>query len=210
MKLTSWNEMDMAIYCPDVFLRVIKAAQHGLVKQICLKKVLIINLERNHFFTMNMLSCGVLLWELETGSWWTLPSFFLMFFWLPSCWAQTTIVGESLGCSPVSHPPASIHLCLFCSSVLRTAFLLLLLVSATWLLGLMAVNSDVMTFHYLFAIFSCLQVRWVASCLWYTLVSTLPHPPKTCSTWANLQKTEISRAIFCFLFSRRKFFSSKL
>uniref|UniRef100_A0A803WDX6 Cadherin EGF LAG seven-pass G-type receptor 1 n=1 Tax=Ficedula albicollis TaxID=59894 RepID=A0A803WDX6_FICAL len=39
-------------------------------------------------------------------------------------------------------------------SVLRTAFLLLLLISATWLLGLMAVNSDVMTFHYLFAIFS--------------------------------------------------------
>ncbi|XP_029473103.1 cadherin EGF LAG seven-pass G-type receptor 1 isoform X2 [Rhinatrema bivittatum] len=42
-------------------------------------------------------------------------------------------------------------------SVLRTAFLLLVLISATWLLGLMAVNSDVMTFHYLFAIFSCLQ-----------------------------------------------------
>ncbi|MEE6481192.1 hypothetical protein FKM82_012777 [Ascaphus truei] len=42
-------------------------------------------------------------------------------------------------------------------AMLRTAFLLLLLISATWLLGLMAVNSDVMTFHYLFAIFSCLQ-----------------------------------------------------
>ncbi|XP_041110820.1 cadherin EGF LAG seven-pass G-type receptor 1 isoform X2 [Polyodon spathula] len=42
-------------------------------------------------------------------------------------------------------------------SSLRTAFLLLLLISATWLLGLMAVNSNVMTFHYLFAIFSCLQ-----------------------------------------------------
>ncbi|ETE72553.1 Cadherin EGF LAG seven-pass G-type receptor 1, partial [Ophiophagus hannah] len=42
-------------------------------------------------------------------------------------------------------------------SVLRTAFLLLLLVSATWLLGLMAVNSGIMSFHYLFAIFSCLQ-----------------------------------------------------
>ncbi|XP_036375616.1 cadherin EGF LAG seven-pass G-type receptor 1 [Megalops cyprinoides] len=42
-------------------------------------------------------------------------------------------------------------------SALRCAFLLLLLVSATWLLGLMAVNSDVTTFHYLFAIFSCLQ-----------------------------------------------------
>ncbi|KAF7668280.1 hypothetical protein LDENG_00021540 [Lucifuga dentata] len=40
---------------------------------------------------------------------------------------------------------------------LRMAFLLLLLISATWLLGLMAVNNDVITFHYLFAIFSCLQ-----------------------------------------------------
>ncbi|KAM4569520.1 cadherin EGF LAG seven-pass G-type receptor 1 isoform 2-T2 [Odontesthes bonariensis] len=40
---------------------------------------------------------------------------------------------------------------------LRMAFLLLLLISATWLLGLMAVNSDVMTFHYLFAVCSCLQ-----------------------------------------------------
>lgn len=45
------------------------------------------------------------------------------------------------------------------SPALRMAFLLLLLISATWLLGLMAVNSNVMTFHYLFAIFSCLQVR---------------------------------------------------
>ncbi|XP_031529421.2 cadherin EGF LAG seven-pass G-type receptor 1 [Vicugna pacos] len=42
-------------------------------------------------------------------------------------------------------------------SLLRTAFLLLLLIGATWLLGLLAVNSDVLTFHYLFAIFSCLQ-----------------------------------------------------
>lgn len=25
--------MDIAIYCPDVFLRVIKAEEHGLVKQ---------------------------------------------------------------------------------------------------------------------------------------------------------------------------------
>ncbi|XP_072233193.1 cadherin EGF LAG seven-pass G-type receptor 1 isoform X2 [Leuresthes tenuis] len=40
---------------------------------------------------------------------------------------------------------------------LRVAFLLLLFISATWVLGLMAVNSDVMTFHYLFAICSCLQ-----------------------------------------------------
>ncbi|XP_071387636.1 cadherin EGF LAG seven-pass G-type receptor 1-like, partial [Centroberyx affinis] len=42
-------------------------------------------------------------------------------------------------------------------SALRLAFLLLLLLSATWLLGLMAVNSDIISFHYLFAVFSCLQ-----------------------------------------------------
>lgn len=51
--------------------------------------------------------------------------------------------------------PVSSH---FFSPALRIAFLLLLLISATWLLGLMAVNSNVMIFHYLFAIFSCLQV----------------------------------------------------
>lgn len=44
------------------------------------------------------------------------------------------------------------------SSLLRTAFLLLLLISATWLLGLLAVNHDALSFHYLFAIFSGLQV----------------------------------------------------
>eukprot|EP00066_Takifugu_rubripes_P026394 XP_011615660.1 PREDICTED: cadherin EGF LAG seven-pass G-type receptor 1 [Takifugu rubripes] len=42
-------------------------------------------------------------------------------------------------------------------SALRMAFFLLLLISATWLLGLMAVNSNVMIFHYLFAVCSCLQ-----------------------------------------------------
>ncbi|XP_048865233.1 cadherin EGF LAG seven-pass G-type receptor 1-like isoform X2 [Brienomyrus brachyistius] len=42
-------------------------------------------------------------------------------------------------------------------SALRSAFLLLLLISATWLLGLMAVNSDIMVFHYLFAAFCCLE-----------------------------------------------------
>ncbi|KAM3859079.1 cadherin EGF LAG seven-pass G-type receptor 1 [Diretmus argenteus] len=47
---------------------------------------------------------------------------------------------------------------------LRMAFLLLLLICATWLLGLMAVNSDVMTFHYLFAIFSCLQGVFIFFC----------------------------------------------
>ncbi|XP_032895639.1 cadherin EGF LAG seven-pass G-type receptor 1 isoform X2 [Amblyraja radiata] len=49
-------------------------------------------------------------------------------------------------------------------SGLRTAFLLLLLISATWLLGLMAVNNDTMTFHYLFAIFSCLQGLFIFFC----------------------------------------------
>ncbi|XP_078727412.1 cadherin EGF LAG seven-pass G-type receptor 2-like isoform X2 [Lampetra fluviatilis] len=40
---------------------------------------------------------------------------------------------------------------------LRTAFLLLLLVSTTWLLGLLAVNNHLIIFHYLFAIFNSLQ-----------------------------------------------------
>ncbi|XP_058529592.1 cadherin EGF LAG seven-pass G-type receptor 1 isoform X1 [Ochotona princeps] len=46
-------------------------------------------------------------------------------------------------------------------ALLRTAFLLLLLVSATWLLGLLAVNSDLLLFHYLFAGCSSLQGLFV-------------------------------------------------
>uniref|UniRef100_A0A8D0H436 Cadherin EGF LAG seven-pass G-type receptor 2 n=1 Tax=Sphenodon punctatus TaxID=8508 RepID=A0A8D0H436_SPHPU len=42
-------------------------------------------------------------------------------------------------------------------SGLRTAFVTLLLVSATWLLALLSVNSDAILFHYLFAGFNCLQ-----------------------------------------------------
>uniref|UniRef100_A0A8C7SBF9 Cadherin EGF LAG seven-pass G-type receptor 1a n=1 Tax=Oncorhynchus mykiss TaxID=8022 RepID=A0A8C7SBF9_ONCMY len=78
------------------------------------------------------------------------------------CWLSVhdTLIWSFAG--PISvvvlviSPPTSLPLH---SPALRMAFLLLLLISATWLLGLMAVNSDVMTFHYLFAIFSCLQVR---------------------------------------------------
>uniref|UniRef100_A0A4W5NMG0 Cadherin EGF LAG seven-pass G-type receptor 1b n=1 Tax=Hucho hucho TaxID=62062 RepID=A0A4W5NMG0_9TELE len=47
---------------------------------------------------------------------------------------------------------------------LKNTFLLLLLLSATWLLGLMAVNSDILSLHYLFAIFSCLQVLGFLAC----------------------------------------------
>uniref|UniRef100_A0A8C8FMX4 Cadherin EGF LAG seven-pass G-type receptor 1a n=1 Tax=Oncorhynchus tshawytscha TaxID=74940 RepID=A0A8C8FMX4_ONCTS len=50
----------------------------------------------------------------------------------------------------------------YCS--LHVAFLHLLLLSATWLLGLMAVNSDILSLHYLFAIFSCLQVLGFLAC----------------------------------------------
>ncbi|XP_051890612.1 cadherin EGF LAG seven-pass G-type receptor 2-like isoform X2 [Pristis pectinata] len=42
-------------------------------------------------------------------------------------------------------------------SGLRTAFVVLLLVSCTWLLALLSVNSDTIIFHYLFAGFNCLQ-----------------------------------------------------
>uniref|UniRef100_A0A2K5EZN3 Cadherin EGF LAG seven-pass G-type receptor 1 n=1 Tax=Aotus nancymaae TaxID=37293 RepID=A0A2K5EZN3_AOTNA len=47
------------------------------------------------------------------------------------------------------------------ASLLRTAFLLLLLISATWLLGLLAVNRDALSLHYLFAVFSGLQGPFV-------------------------------------------------
>ncbi|KAM9230327.1 cadherin EGF LAG seven-pass G-type receptor 1 isoform 1-T1 [Dugong dugon] len=47
------------------------------------------------------------------------------------------------------------------TSLLRTVFLLLLLIGVTWLLGLLAVNRDSLAFHYLFAIFSCLQGLFV-------------------------------------------------
>ncbi|CAN9508289.1 unnamed protein product [Ophioblennius macclurei] len=47
---------------------------------------------------------------------------------------------------------------------LRMAFILLLLISATWLLGLLAVNRDELLFHYLFAVFSCLQGVFIFFC----------------------------------------------
>ncbi|XP_068045848.1 cadherin EGF LAG seven-pass G-type receptor 1 isoform X5 [Anomalospiza imberbis] len=88
--------------------------------------------------------------------------------------------------------------------VLRTAFLLLLLISATWLLGLMAVNSDVMTFHYLFAIFSCLQGLFifffhcvfnkeVRKHLKNTLTGKKPLPDDSTATRATL----LTRSLNC-------------
>ncbi|XP_009997755.1 PREDICTED: cadherin EGF LAG seven-pass G-type receptor 1 [Chaetura pelagica] len=89
-------------------------------------------------------------------------------------------------------------------SVLRTAFLLLLLISATWLLGLMAVNSDVMTFHYLFAIFSCLQGLFILffHCVFNkevrkhlknTLTGKKPLPDDSTTTRATL----LTRSLNC-------------
>uniref|UniRef100_A0A3P9H6T8 Cadherin EGF LAG seven-pass G-type receptor 1a n=1 Tax=Oryzias latipes TaxID=8090 RepID=A0A3P9H6T8_ORYLA len=66
--------------------------------------------------------------------------------------------------SPLSQTASAneTHFC--CRPALRMAFLLLLLISATWLLGLMAVNNNVMIFHYLFAVFSCLQGVFIFFC----------------------------------------------
>lgn len=44
------------------------------------------------------------------------------------------------------------------SSGLQTALVVLVLPSLAWLLALLAVNSDAILFHYLFAISNCLQV----------------------------------------------------
>lgn len=121
-------------------------------------------------------------------------------------WARGTCPCGEVGL--FSYITANACLFLLYSSVLRTAFLLLLLISATWLLGLMAVNSDVMTFHYLFAIFSCLQVSWMASCPWQTLVSTLLHP-KNHLNMSQLKENRDVKYDFCSLFSKRGFFSAK-
>ncbi|KAI4886088.1 hypothetical protein NFI96_021834, partial [Prochilodus magdalenae] len=90
---------------------------------------------------------------------------------------------------------------------LRMAFLLLLLISATWLLGLMAVNSDVMTFHYLFAVFSCLQpFKGIFIFLFHCLLNKevrknlktvftgkKPLPDESCTTRASL----LTRSLNC-------------
>ncbi|XP_036134132.1 cadherin EGF LAG seven-pass G-type receptor 1 [Molossus molossus] len=89
-------------------------------------------------------------------------------------------------------------------SLLRTAFLLLLLISATWLLGLLAVNSDGLTFHYLFAVFSCLQGlsvlllhcvlnREVRKHLKEVLAGKKPHPDDSATTRATL----LTRSLNC-------------
>ncbi|XP_066525030.1 cadherin EGF LAG seven-pass G-type receptor 1 [Hoplias malabaricus] len=87
---------------------------------------------------------------------------------------------------------------------LRMAFVLLLLISATWLLGLMAVNSDVMIFHYLFAIFSCLQgififffhcvlSKEVRKNLKMVLTGKKPLPDESSTTRASL----LTRSLNC-------------
>lgn len=52
------------------------------------------------------------------------------------------------------------------SSGLRPSFAVLLLLSATWLLALLSVNSDTLLFHYLFAACNCVQVPGCALWRW--------------------------------------------
>ncbi|XP_037369268.1 cadherin EGF LAG seven-pass G-type receptor 1 [Talpa occidentalis] len=89
-------------------------------------------------------------------------------------------------------------------ALLRTAFLLLLLVSATWLLGLLAVNSDALAFHYLFAVCSCSQGlfvllshcvlnREVRAHLKGVLSGKKPHPDDSATTRATL----LTRSLNC-------------
>ncbi|XP_049550558.1 cadherin EGF LAG seven-pass G-type receptor 1 isoform X4 [Orcinus orca] len=89
-------------------------------------------------------------------------------------------------------------------SLVRTAFFLLLLISATWLLGLLAVNSDALTFRYLFAVFSCLQGlavlllhcvfnREVRKHLKGVLAGKKPYPDDSATTRATL----LTRSLNC-------------
>ncbi|XP_006888184.1 PREDICTED: cadherin EGF LAG seven-pass G-type receptor 1 [Elephantulus edwardii] len=89
-------------------------------------------------------------------------------------------------------------------SLLRTSYLLLLLISATWLLGLLAVNRDSLAFHYLFAVFSCLEGlfvllfhcvlnREVRRHLKGVLAGKKPHPDDSATTRATL----LTRSLNC-------------
>ncbi|CAL8322487.1 unnamed protein product [Gadus morhua 'NCC'] len=70
-------------------------------------------------------------------------------------------------------------------SALHPSFLLLLLLSSTWLCGLMAVNSDVISFHFLFAVFSCLQ----ASCVFLFFCVLHPEVRSSFSDICSPQRT---------------------
>lgn len=85
---------------------------------------------------------------------------------------------------PDSRPPAP-------SSGLRPSFAVLLLLSATWLLALLSVNSDTLLFHYLFAASNCVQV----------LARPMPcgRPLELCMGGAGLGGTLISTYSCCFL-----------
>nr|KAF6277507.1 cadherin EGF LAG seven-pass G-type receptor 1 [Pipistrellus kuhlii] len=89
-------------------------------------------------------------------------------------------------------------------ALLRSSFLLLLLVGATWLLGLLAVNSDALALHYLFAVASCLQGLCVLLChcvlnrevrkhLKGVLAGRKPHPDDSATTRATL----LTRSLNC-------------
>lgn len=70
---------------------------------------------------------------------------------VPVCPSVSPVcAGMTLPCPPVS----SVSRC----RALRSSFLLLLLVSASWLFGLLAVNHSVLAFHYLHAALCGLQV----------------------------------------------------
>lgn len=52
-----------------------------------------------------------------------------------------------------------LFVCLSLSSMtLRSSFVLLLVISTTWLFGLLAVNNSVLAFHYLYTVLCSLQV----------------------------------------------------
>ncbi|XP_056454757.1 cadherin EGF LAG seven-pass G-type receptor 1-like [Gadus chalcogrammus] len=79
---------------------------------------------------------------------------------------------------PSLHRPAA-------RSALHPSFLLLLLLSSTWLCGLMAVNSDIISFHFLFAVFSCLQ----ASCVFLFFCVFHPEVRSSFSDVCSPQRT---------------------
>lgn len=76
--------------------------------------------------------------------------------WVP--WQWTGIGTGGLTARLTARPLPSLGL--------RPSFAVLLLLSATWLLALLSVNSDTLLFHYLFAASNCIQVPGPTHALW--------------------------------------------
>lgn len=177
--------------------------------QICLKKVLEMNLKRNHFFNMNMLSCGVLLWESwKQGAGEHCPNFPKGLFQLPSCWAHNTTHGGEVGLFSciLSHCKCpsvfALQLCAADSVPAPAAYQRHVAPGAH---GSQQRRHDISLSLCHFQL-PAGKLDAILSVADLGKHAAAPRLPKTCSAWANLRKSEISSEIFAFFSQREGFF----